>query len=111
MVYDSTKGSYTAIILYPLDITVTTNNPMTTTALPAGRCNGIPTTDWGCCSTSNQCNKGSGDCDLDSHCAGRLTCGNNNCRRDFSSTASNWDSIADCCEGMTHFLDFLYVSD
>ena len=93
-------------IFHPLDNTSTTNAPLTTTATPTGQCNGIPTTDWSCCSNSNQCNKGRGDCDLDSHCAGRLTCGNNNCHNDFSSAASNWASSADCCEGMTNDLIF-----
>ena len=73
-----------------------------TTARPTnspGQCNGVPLTDWSCCSSSSPCNVGGGDCDTDSHCTGGITCGTNNCRRDFSSTGSNWGSAADCCIG------------
>ena len=52
---------------------------------------------------SNKCNLGGGDCDDDSHCNGILTCGNNNCRRDFSLSGSDWASSADCCDGNTLF--------
>ena len=72
---------------------------MPTTIIVPGLCNGVPTTDWSCCSSSNQCDLGGGDCDTDSHCVGRLTCGNDNCKKDFSATGSNWASSADCCEG------------
>lgn len=70
-----------------------------TTARPTGQCNGVPSTDWSCCSSTSPCNVGGGDCDTDSHCTAGLTCGTNNCRRDFSSTGSNWGSAADCCIG------------
>ena len=63
-------------------------------------CNGVPRTDWNCCTSSNQCNVGGGDCDSDSECAGSLTCGSNNCRRDHSSSGSNWSGSADCCTGI-----------
>ena len=81
-----------------------------TTAPPPSptQCNGVPTTGWSCCSNSNQCNAGGGDCDLDSHCSGSLTCGNNNCRNDFSSSGSNWASSADCCEGI-YFITNTFV--
>ena len=80
-----------------------------TTAPPSPtQCNGVPTTGWSCCSNSNQCNVGGGDCDLDSHCSGSLTCGNNNCRNDFSSSGSNWASSADCCEGI-YFITNTFV--
>ena len=71
---------------------------MPTTIITPGVCNGVPTTDWSCCSFSNQCDSGGGDCDSDSHCVGSLTCGNDNCKKDFSATGSNWASSADCCE-------------
>ncbi len=32
-----------------------------------------------CCSSSNQCSMGEGDCDSNSECAGELVCGNDNC--------------------------------
>ena len=72
---------------------ITTQAP---TASP--NCDGIPSTDWGCCSSSNQCNVGQGDCDDDSDCAGSLTCGSNNCRAT-GMPGSNWDNHADCCVG------------
>jgi len=59
-------------------------------------CNGIPSTDWTCCSSSSPCNLGGGDCDFDSECAGSLTCGSNNCQNDFPS--GTWSYQADCCE-------------
>ena len=48
--------------------------------------------DLSCCSDDSQCGLGEGDCDSDSHCAGDLTCGNDNC----PSPAA---SYMDCCEG------------
>lgn len=50
--------------------------------------------DWGCCSSSNPCSIGQGDCDYDSDCAGNLVCGTDNCR-DFTSAWSH--SAFDCC--------------
>ena len=41
-----------------------------------------------CCTKSNPCEKGDGDCDDNHDCAGNLKCGNGNC--DFKSTY-------DCC--------------
>ena len=70
------------------------------TTASSKQCNGIPITNWSCCSTSNQCDAGEGDCDLDSHCKASLTCGNDNCRKHFSSSGANWDRTADCCEGI-----------
>merc|ERR1712223_580698 len=52
-----------------------------------------------CCKPSEPCDVGMGDCDRDSDCMAGLTCGNNNCLRDYSSTGSNWGRAADCCEG------------
>ena len=63
-----------------------------------GQCNGVPNVDWSCCSSSSPCDIGGGDCDYDSDCSGSLTCGNNNCKADYSSPGSNWHSMADCCE-------------
>jgi len=50
-------------------------------------------TDRDCCSSSNKCGEGGGDCDSDSHCKSGLVCGSNNCR-EFNSQASK---SADCC--------------
>ena len=38
------------------------------------------------------CQEWEGDCDVDSHCAGSLKCGNNNCPDQF-----NWPVHHDCC--------------
>ena len=71
---------------------------MTVTTTPApNACNGIPSTEWSCCSSSSPCNVGGGDCDNDSECAGNLKCGTNNCQNDFPS--GTWSSVADCCVG------------
>ena len=34
---------------------------------------------WSCCSDTTPCGVGEGDCDRDSHCAGDLKCGKDNC--------------------------------
>ena len=61
------------------------------------RCNGIPTDEDTCCTSTNPCNAGEGDCDSDSECAVGLTCGNNNCLKDLPYAGSNWKSYSDCC--------------
>ena len=75
-----------------LDATTTT-----TISTPTGQCDGVPSTDWSCCSSTNRCSVGGGDCDNDSECASGLQCGNNNCKNDYSSSGSNWAIAADCC--------------
>ena len=53
-----------------------------------------------CCSSSNPCEEGEGDCDNDNECRGNLKCGdlvedrNNNCKKHFNSI---WNFEADCC--------------
>jgi len=44
-----------------------------------------------CCSDSNKCGEGHGDCDSDSHCQAGLICGKNNCK------GSSFDKEDDCC--------------
>ena len=52
-------------------------------------CNGTePSND--CCTSSNLCGEGEGDCDNDSHCFGALKCGSNNCISTFSPNS-------ECC--------------
>ena len=45
---------------------------------------------WSCCTSSNPCGIGEGDCDSYDECIGELSCGSDNCPLPFSSTA-------DCC--------------
>ena len=75
-------------------------------------CKGSPSTDWNCCSDAFPCMLGGGDCDDDSQCAGNLVCGSDNCRRDFSSSNSNWMTGADCCRGnLLHLYVYYPVTD
>ena len=46
-----------------------------------------------CCTSENPCDEGEGDCDIDSHCAGFLCCGNNNCK----SFGDFYHEKDDCC--------------
>ena len=52
-------------------------------------CN-VPSGGWSCCTTTNQCGIGEGDCDTDSQCSGSLKCGTDNC-------GSNFPKGFDCC--------------
>ena len=75
---------------------------------PSKRSARIPETDWRCCTNSEPCDVGGGDCDVDSHCMAGLKCGNNNCKRDFSSSGSDWSTAADCCEDNKNYLIALF---
>lgn len=66
---------------------------------PAKRCSGVDGTDWNCCSSSNPCDIGGGDCDYDSDCTGSLICGRDNCRN-HAVSGSDWPITADCCTGI-----------
>ena len=44
-----------------------------------------------CCTSSNKCNVGEGDCDHDSDCVGDLICGANNCAKDQPSKMPIWN--------------------
>jgi len=50
--------------------------------------------DWSCCSSTNLCGKGGGDCDSNSDCKAGLICGEDNCQQ-FHASA---EQFADCCE-------------
>ena len=50
--------------------------------------------EWECCTATNQCDVGQGDCDSDSDCKAGLKCGSNNCK---VKTGLDWDSKDDCC--------------
>ena len=104
----------TAPTIIPTSTITTTPRPVTTSApsttqIPtvAPKCNGIPSTDWGCCTTLNQCNVGEGDCDDDSECSGSLTCGSNNCKAN-GMIGSNWDNHADCCIGKIRNIEIIF---
>ena len=45
-----------------------------------------------CCTSSQQCGEGEGDCDSDVDCAGNLKCGTDNC-----DTSLGFPSDYDCC--------------
>ena len=45
-----------------------------------------------CCSNSNQCLAGEGDCDDNNDCIGNLQCGQNNCDKELG-----FNSDSDCC--------------
>ena len=60
-------------------------------------CEGVPNTNWACCSNASPCNVGRGDCDSDDECLGDLICIRDSCRDDYNSTVSNWDIGTDCC--------------
>ena len=56
----------------------------------------VPCTGGGsCCSPSNLCLAGEGDCDRDADCAVGLRCGDNNCPSD--DEGSTFDAKDDCC--------------
>ena len=99
---DKRGGDYNDVINIPDNVWDTEKNYTTTPPhlrQSGNPCNGIPTTDWSCCTSASPCNVGGGDCDNDADCSGTLTCGRDNCRRDFSSGGSSWSSSADCCVG------------
>jgi len=48
---------------------------------------------WSCCSSTNKCGEGEGDCDSDSECQSGLVCGTDNCQ----SFIPGAHYQADCC--------------
>ena len=83
--YDPTPT--TPAIATGSDVTGTLHPNSTTTASP--RCDGGDS----CCSLSNLCNEGEGDCDSHSDCEGDLLCGSNNCNQQ----NPGYDPTDDCC--------------
>merc|ERR1711937_942524 len=70
----------------------TTPSP-TPSPTPAGpTCDGSNTA-WNCCSSTNKCGEGEGDCDNDNECQSGLVCGKDNCQ----SFIPGAHSQADCC--------------
>ena len=58
---------------------------------------------WSCCSSSNQCSIGEGDCDDDSECSGNLVCGTDNCDSNFQNGTNEQGEFhqQDCCTQAT----------
>ena len=50
-----------------------------------------------CCTSSNQCNEGEGDCDRDSDCFGDLKCGQGNGFDNNCDSSLGFPSTHDCC--------------
>ena len=50
-----------------------------------------------CCSETNRCDVGEGDCDKDSHCLDGLKCGSDNCPSSRTFGSTEWDYGDDCC--------------
>ena len=50
-----------------------------------------------CCTSSNPCGAGEGDCDSDAHCRGSLKCGEGNGLDDNCDTSLGFPANYDCC--------------
>ena len=50
-----------------------------------------------CCTSSNQCGEGEGDCDDDTECFGNLVCGEANGFDDNCDSSLGFPSAHDCC--------------
>ena len=72
---------------------------ITITAIGPGTATGCHNGDGGrsCCSSSNQCAEGEGDCDDDDDCSGNLKCGQGNGFDDNCDTSLGFGSKYDCC--------------
>merc|ERR1719481_35090 len=79
---------------FPVEKDIGTENdslsPNTTGTVAQGKCRG----DNSCCTSSNPCGEGDGDCDKNHDCKEKLLCGSNNCKRSKYPTFSKSD---DCC--------------
>ena len=71
---------------------VTTTTTTTTTTPATTNCQGLPGQN-SCCTATNPCPLGGGDCDSDSDCQGNLVCGTDNCK---GFHPGSYDG-ADCC--------------
>ena len=56
-----------------------------------------------CCTSSQQCGVGEGDCDSDADCAGNLKCGQGNGYDDNCDTSLGFPSDYDCCYDPTSY--------
>ena len=71
--------------------------------VPLARGSGCQNGGWSCCSSSNQCGIGEGDCDNDSECSGNLVCGTDNCGSNFPNGTNEKGEFhqQDCCTEAT----------
>ena len=62
-----------------------------------------------CCTSSNQCEEGEGDCDSDADCKGDLRCGQGSGNDDNCDTSLGFPGHYDCCynAGMTQSQNWL----
>ena len=84
-------------IIFSTELLNEVDNYITVQYILTAACDGVSSTNWGCCSSATPCGIGGGDCDGYEDCQGELICGENNCKDDFSTSSSNWDHAADCC--------------
>ena len=78
------------ILVFPKNITKKTEPPFPQQDVP------VMNHDNGCCTASNPCKHGEGDCDSNDDCSGSLTCGDENCQARFSHLGT-FDKDDDCC--------------
>ena len=52
---------------------------------------------WSCCTSSNQCGEGEGDCDSDADCSGNLKCGQGSGNDGNCDTSLGFPATYDCC--------------
>ena len=71
------------------NIDVITNTHVSLIGSQSSSC-GVANPDWGCCTSSDPCKFGDGDCDSDIDCEGALVCRTDNCGLAFPSGF-------DCC--------------
>ena len=50
-----------------------------------------------CCTSSNQCGEGEGDCDSDEDCMGNLKCGEGSGHNDNCDNTLGFSGDSDCC--------------
>ena len=67
-------------------------------------------TDDYCCTESDPCKEGEGDCDSDSDCEGSLVCGSYNCNSSWHGSM-DFDSSDDCCKAQDQWSSWDDASD
>ena len=67
-------------------------------------------TDDYCCTESDPCKEGEGDCDSDHDCEGSLVCGSDNCKSQWHGSM-DFDSSDDCCKAQDLWSEWNDASD